>query len=278
MDRRPPLDALTVADPALADALSTIAAAPRLLVALDFDGTLAPEVDDPEAARALPEARAAVLRLLRMPDTRVALVSGRALQSLIAVSELPDTALLVGSHGLEIRLDAPPQLTLDTAEIRQVGVLEEVLGEVAGAVDQVWLESKPAGFALHTRLATERNSRLAHLVALSEARAEVEGLTVRHGKNVLEFSVRSTTKGEAIEHLRQYTQADAVFFAGDDVTDEDGFAALGPGDLGLKSGPGETLAAHRVHGPAEVAAVLRMLADLREPAAQRVQEHPRGTP
>ena len=138
----------------------------RLLVALDFDETLAPEVDDPETARALPEARAAVLRLLGMPGTRVALVSGRALRSLEQVSDLPDTALLVGSHGIEIRLDSPEDsVSLDTAELRRVDVLNRVLGKVADSVDQVWLESKPAGFALHTRLATEHDSRMAHLVA-----------------------------------------------------------------------------------------------------------------
>lgn len=253
----------SLADP-LVGALRELARAKRLLVALDFDGTLAPEVDDPEKARALPDARAAVLRLLGMPRTRVALVSGRSLASLIAVSDLPDNTLLVGSHGIEIRLDSPAQLSLDTAELRQVDVLEEVLGEVADSVDQVWLEPKPAGFALHTRLATERNTRIAHLVARSEATAEVAGLTIREGKNVLEFSVRSTTKGEAVEHLRQYTAADAVFYAGDDVTDEDAFAALGPDDLGLKSGPGATLAHFRVPGPAEVARALAALADLRD--------------
>jgi trehalose 6-phosphate phosphatase len=249
----------------LIGAMRELARTKRLLVALDFDGTLAPEVDDPEKARALPEARAAVLRLLAMPNTRVALVSGRALASLIQVSDLPDTALLVGSHGIEIRLDSPlDSLPLDDAEQQRVELLNLVLGEVADSVDQVWLEPKPAGFALHTRLATEFNSRIAHLVARSEASAEVAGLTIREGKNVLEFSVRSTTKGEAVEHLRQYTNADAVFYAGDDVTDEDAFAALGADDLGLKSGDGPTLANFRVPGPTQVARALALLADLRE--------------
>jgi trehalose 6-phosphate phosphatase len=80
---------------------------------------------------------------------------------------------------------------------------------------------------------------------------------------VLEFSVRSTTKGEAVAHLRTYTDADAVLYAGDDVTDEDAFAALGTGDLALKSGPGETIAEHRVPGPEQVAAALTLLARLR---------------
>lgn len=246
-------------------ALRELARTRRLLVALDFDGTLAPEADDPEAARALPEARAAVARLAAMPNTRIALVSGRALKSLIHVADVSDDVLLVGSHGIELRLDSPDDgLALDAAELARVSVLKEVLGEVADSFDLVWLEPKPAGFALHTRLATEHNSRIAHLVARSETAAELQDLTVRDGKNVLEFSVRSTTKGEAVEHLRAYTSATAVFYAGDDVTDEDAFAALGADDVGLKSGEGATLANFRVPGPSQVARALNLLADLRD--------------
>jgi trehalose 6-phosphate phosphatase len=249
----------------LVGSLRELARVKRLLVALDFDGTLAPEVDDPEKARAIPEAHAAVLALLELPGTRVALISGRSMASLEQVTDLPDSALLVGSHGVEIRLDHPEDVvSLDTTELRQVDVLNEVLGEVADSFDQVWLESKPAGFALHTRLATDHNSRVAHLVAMSEATAEIDNLKVRKGKGVLEFSVRGTTKGDAVEHLRTYTNASAVFYAGDDVTDEDAFAALGPNDFGLKSGQGETLAAHRVAGPLQVAQVLALLAEFRD--------------
>jgi trehalose 6-phosphate phosphatase len=247
----------------LLDGLHRLASAERLLVAIDFDGTLAPEVDEPSRARALPEAREALLRLIRLPATRVALVSGRAMESLEQVSDLPDEVLLVGSHGVEIRLDGPTQLTLDTVELEQVDALSEVLEGVADSIQNVWIESKPAGFALHTRLATDADSRLAHMVALDEAHSEVEGLTVREGKNVLEFSVRNTTKGEALLHLKEYVRATAVFYAGDDVTDEDGFAVLGPNDFGLKSGPGRTIAEHRVDGPREVASVLALLADFR---------------
>lgn len=261
----------------LLDALRELARVPRLLVALDFDGTLAPEVDSPEQARAIPPAREAVLRLLAAPDTRVALVSGRALRSLIQVADLPDEALLVGSHGIELRLDdRRPRVDLDAAERERVEQLQRVLTGVTESIDDVWLEEKPAGFALHTRLATEENSRLAHLVALREATKQLDDLTIRPGKNVLEFAVRSTTKGEAVEHLRRYTGADAVFYAGDDVTDEDAFAALRDSDVGLKSGPGETEAAFRVAGPDEVAHVLATLADLRE-GGIRARSPRRGT-
>lgn len=249
----------------LRDALAALAATPRLLVALDFDGTLAPVVDDPEKARATPEARAAVERLIALPDTRVALVSGRALKDLEQVATFGDRVLLVGSHGIELRLDEPDDvLALDADERQQLGVLEHVLDQIADTLDSVWIEPKPAGFAVHTRLATERHSRVAHLVAINELKAEAPDATVRLGKNVIEFSVRSTTKGEAVEHLRRYTHATAVFYAGDDATDEDAFVALTADDLGLKSGDGPTAADHRVAGPADVASVLSLLATLRE--------------
>ncbi|WP_374946104.1 trehalose-phosphatase, partial [Agreia sp.] len=162
--------------------LRELARTERLLVALDFDGTLAPEVDVPSHARALPEARRAVLDLLKLEKTRVALISGRAMESLEEVSALPDDVLLVGSHGVEIRLDSPTRLTLDTSELAQVDVLSGVLEDVADKVDDVWIETKPAGFALHTRLASEEGSRQAHLMALAETQSEIEGLTVREGK------------------------------------------------------------------------------------------------
>lgn len=249
----------------LRDALGALAGTPKLLVALDFDGTLAPVVDDPEKARATPEARAAVERLIALPDTRVALVSGRALKDLEQVAPFDDRVLLVGSHGIELRLDEPDDvLDLDADERQQLGVVEQVLDQMARTLDSVWIEQKPAGFAVHTRLATERHSRVAHLVAINELKAEAPEATVRLGKNVIEFSVRSTTKGEAVEHLRRYTHASAVFYAGDDVTDEDAFVALTADDLGLKSGEGPTAADHRVSGPKAVASVLALLATLRE--------------
>jgi trehalose 6-phosphate phosphatase len=253
----------------LRDALGALAGTRRLLVALDFDGTLAPVVDDPEKARATPEARAAVERLIALPDTRVALVSGRALKDLEQVAPFGDRVLLVGSHGIELRLDEPDDvIALDADERQQLGVLEQVLDQMAGTLDNVWIETKPAGFAVHTRLATDRHSRVAHLVAINELKAEAPDATVRLGKNVIEFSVRSTTKGEAVEHLRRYTHATAVFYAGDDVTDEDAFVALTADDLGLKSGEGPTAADHRVDGPAAVASVLALLATLRETHAE----------
>jgi len=248
----------------LEQALRALAATPTLLVALDFDGTLAPEVDDPERARATPEARDAVLRLADLQRTRVALVSGRAVDSLTRVADPPADVLLVGSHGIELRLDtADPVVDLDEGERERVEELATLLGGVAARYDGVRVEDKPAGRALHTRTATDADAEAARSAAL-EGAERMPGLTVRRGKNVLEFAVRSATKGDGVRRLRDHVGATGVLYAGDDVTDEDAFAVLGDGDLALKSGPGETAARHRVAGPDQVARALALLADARD--------------
>ncbi len=252
---------------ALDSALQSIAQTPTLLVALDFDGTLAPEVDSPGAARAIPEAVTAIERLLAMPHTRVALISGRAAASLIEVARPARTVLLVGSHGVETRLDtADVELNLTAEDRTRVAALRRTLDAAIDGLAHVWIETKPAGFAVHTRLATADDTRTAHERVLAGT-AMLQPLTMRSGKNVIEFSVREDTKGDAVRRLRDHTGATAVFFAGDDVTDEDGFAALGAGDLGMKIGEGDTHANVRVSGPADVAQVLHRLADLRAASA-----------
>ena len=264
---------MTELDPALDDALRSFAGPGRILVALDFDGTLAPLAPRPGGARALPEASAAVVRLLGMPDTSVAFVSGRALDSLVDAAEPPAGVLLVGSHGIEVRLDdgAEP-LALDAAERDRVESLRRALEEAAEPYAGVWIETKPAGSALHTRAASDDDTRAVERDAIARAEAAVEGLTTRPGKGILEFSVRDATKGDGIALLREHVGADRVLYAGDDVTDEDGFAALGAGDVGIKVGEGETAAAFRVADPEQMAAALAALADARAsagPAARR---------
>ena len=83
----------------LQDALDRAAAAPRLLVALDFDGTLAPFTEDPADSRPLPAAREALDALAQLPHTTVAVISGRPLEFLRTVVDPDSRMVLSGSHG-----------------------------------------------------------------------------------------------------------------------------------------------------------------------------------
>ena len=82
-------------------ALAQLARTPRLLVACDYDGTLAPIVPDPQRAVPLPETVTALRALAALPATTTAVISGRALRDLAVLSRLPAEVHLVGSHGSE---------------------------------------------------------------------------------------------------------------------------------------------------------------------------------
>ncbi|MGI9823970.1 bifunctional alpha,alpha-trehalose-phosphate synthase (UDP-forming)/trehalose-phosphatase [Agromyces sp. Marseille-Q5079] len=250
-------------------AIEELASTERLLVALDFDGTLAPLVDRPDDARATERARAAMARLVAAPDTRVALVSGRALESLGHVAEPGDGVLLSGSHGVELKLDTGA-ITLDLrdAELAKLAQLGRIIEQVAAETEGARVEHKPAGLALHTRGLTSSAATAVQLAARERVAAELGGVTVRTGKSVIEFAVRSTDKGESFIRLRQHARATAALYVGDDVTDEDAFASLDDGDVGVKVGQGKSIAPYRVRNPDDVAELLERLATAREAAAE----------
>ena len=248
-------------------ALVRLAGTERLLVALDFDGTLAPLVDRPEDARATDRARAAIERLATADDTRVAIVSGRALESLGEVASPPSGTLLSGSHGVELKLDTGPiQIDLRDTELTKLDRLTEIVEGVADGTSGAWIERKPAGLALHTRRMKANDGLALQHDAREQVSAELLGITVRTGKAVLEFAVRSSDKGESLTRLRQHVGATAAIYVGDDVTDEDAFAKLDADDVGVKVGQGKSIATYRVRSPEDVAELLERLADARDAA------------
>ncbi|WP_022907766.1 trehalose-phosphatase [Curtobacterium sp. B18] len=244
-------------------ALETLAAAPRLIVALDFDGTLAPFADDPSQVGALPGSWAAVLTLHRAKDTEVVLVSGRPLGSLVAVTHAPEDMALVGSHGVEWRVDGHDEAALTADEQARVARIGAALDAVGERFPGVVIEHKPAGHGVHTRRVSAEVAAEADQAASAAAHDADPEVLERGGKDILEFAVRHVTKGDAIARLRDLHGADAVFFAGDDVTDEDAFRVLGDGDVGVKVGEGDTLAGYRVADPTALTAVLKQLARAR---------------
>jgi trehalose 6-phosphate phosphatase len=243
--------------------IERLATAPELLVALDFDGTLAPIVDVPADARALPAALEAIQGLAALPETTVVLVSGRALEDLATVSGLGPPVRLIGSHGLEPD-DGPAPL--DDGQRARLDRLNAEVDALVDGAPGVRTERKPAGVAVHVRgAAPEVGTRV--LDALRDGPAAAPGILSTPGKAVLDLAVTDVNKGLALDRMRGDA---AVFFAGDDVTDETAFARLRPGDVGVKVGEGDTAAAHRVPDPAALAELLgRLLAARRRPPDRR---------
>ena len=240
--------------------LDHLAKSPKLLVTCDYDGTLAPIVDDPSRAHPLRECIVAMRMLAEQPETEVAVVSGRALGDLVKLTRLPETVHHVGSHGSEFDVGFIDSLTPKQAELRQT-ILHELRG-ISEAHEGTSLESKPASVALHYRGASEDVAKRV-VKAIEAGPGAREGVEVKRGKMVFELAVVKTDKGTALQTIRQRVGATAVLFIGDDVTDEDAFKTLRGPDIGIKVGEGETAARFRVDDPHDVARLLARIAEQR---------------
>lgn len=245
----------------LSDALRRAAAADTLVVACDYDGTLAPFVDDPTSAVPAPGAIAALEQLAALPATSVALLSGRNRVALAGVSGAVAPVVLVGSHGSEWEsgFDDP----LDDDDEAVLSRIRAGLDEIASRTPGAHVELKPASAVLHVRPVEDPAVRERAITEAMAGAARSEGVFVTEGKNVVEIAVREASKGAAIETLVARTGARVAVFLGDDVTDERGFARLREEDVGIKVGEGATVAGHRVADIPAVVDVLTELARLR---------------
>ena len=223
--------------------LHDVATAETLLVVSDFDGTLAGIVPDPSAVPVHRGGLGALARLAGLPGTTVAILSGRGREDLRRVCPLRAPVVLAGSHGAESG-EHGVTLTYEMA-----AALESVAAELDSLTrsdGSAYVERKPFQTVFHVAPLAARDPAAAAALLEQARLVYAHGTTVAGGKNIVEFSAATVTKGTWIAAERAHVGAGRTVFVGDDVTDENGFAALGPDDLGVKVGDGETLAAVRV--------------------------------
>lgn len=258
------------------EAIARVADTGILLVALDFDGTLSPLVDEPMQARMLPEARTALDALLAAPDTIVALVSGRSLGDLRVIAEHDDDSpiLLAGSHGAEFWIPGEGDVThADAPEDARLRDELRAHAEAATAhLDGVWIEPKTFGFGVHTRKLSPADAEEANRLVDTLVAAEAPHWRRRTGHNIIEYAFRHEGKDSAVAELRERVGATAVLFAGDDVTDEDALRSLGPADLGVLVGDRDSAASAKVADIAALAELLERLAGARSARASSAGE------
>lgn len=253
-------------------AIDRVVASDRLLVALDFDGTLSPLEDEPMEARMLPAAREALDALEAAPETLVALVSGRSLSDLRIIAEHLDDSplLLAGSHGAEFWIPGEGAVTHgdEPGDEGLRDALRTHAEEATAQLDGVWIEPKRFGFGVHTRRSSKADAAEANRLVDAIVAAEAPHWRRRTGHNIVEYAFRHEGKDSAIADLRARTDASAVLFAGDDVTDEDALESLGEGDLGVHVGTRTTAATLSVPDIAALAEVLVVIARERSSGRQ----------
>jgi trehalose 6-phosphate phosphatase len=245
----------------------------RALLALDYDGTLAPIVADPAAAAPAPGARAVLCRLTEVFGT-VAVISGRPTASLIALLDLDradaPALTVLGLYGrAPWRRDDPVPLPTISEPSAARG---ELVALLAAGTDRLRLEDKGESWAVHARGLPDADAALDRIRPELTALAARHGLHVQPGRAVLELLAPGPDKGAALRLTADQVGAAAVLWAGDDLADLPGFDVLdelrarGVPALGVAVANAEVAAPARradatVPDPAALLALLSALAD-----------------
>jgi trehalose 6-phosphate phosphatase len=260
------------------EGLAALLARPRgALIGFDFDGTVAPIVADPEAARAHPDVGPALRRLAPAVGL-IAVVTGRPAAVALEYGDFAAVPglIILGQYGRERwadgRLHAPgPPAGVDEARRRLPALLAE-----AGAPEGTWIEDKGHAVAVHTRRTAEPEPALERLRRPLATLAGDTGLVVEPGRLVLELRPPGMDKGAALlalvaEGAGGEREVGAVLYAGDDLGDLAAYDAVDrlrargvPGVTVCSASAETTELAERadivVDGPAGVAALLAALA------------------
>ncbi|MER5973909.1 trehalose-phosphatase [Streptomyces sp. NPDC002055] len=272
----------TPATPAGRDGLAALLERPeRAVVALDFDGTLAPIVPDPDRARAHPDAVPALSRLAPLLQSAV-VITGRPAGVAVrhgGFAGVPGLEHLVvlGHYGAE-RWDAVTSQVHAPAPHPGVAAVQ---AELPGVLDRnggwpgTFVEDKGRAIAVHTRRAADPQGAFESLREPLQALAERHGLVIEPGRLVLELRPPGMDKGVALEEYLRQSGAGAVLYAGDDLGDLAAFGAVEklrseglPGILvcsAATSGEGADELSQRadlvVDGPAGVVTLITTLAN-----------------
>jgi trehalose 6-phosphate phosphatase len=190
------------------------------LLALDFDGTLAPIVPDPEDSRPA-DGALAVLHRLADRGVQLAVITGRDARTVLRLGGLQDLPRLTveGLYGAERWHDGELE-TLDTPEsmVRLRDELPRVVERHAGDPD-VWIEDKRLSLVVHGRLSADPEAALDPLREPVARLAADLGLEQHPGRGVLELRLPGYDKGAALQRLVDRYRPRVVAFAGDDVGD-----------------------------------------------------------
>jgi trehalose 6-phosphate phosphatase len=241
------------------------------LVATDYDGTLAPIVEDPAAAAPAPGAVAALAMLAGRAGT-VAVITGRAARDAVSLGGLADVPglIVLGHYGAQrwqggVLSEPPVPPGVQAVREALPGLLA-----AAGAPEGTTVEDKGTALAVHTRRTADPAAALARLRDPLSRLADSTALTLEPGRLVLELRPPGMDKGAALRQLATERAVSSVLYCGDDLGDLAAFAAI----RGLRADgvPGCAVASESAESPQVAAAadlvvdgppgIVRLLADL----------------
>jgi trehalose 6-phosphate phosphatase len=213
-----------------------VRASASAVVALDFDGTLSPIVDDPEAAHIHPEASDVLVDLADVVAA-IAVVTGRPARQALALGGLDEVGNAIGDSGKELYLFGQYGNERWTSTQRRVisprppHGLATFLRELPRALrsagaGEAFVEDKGLAVAVHTRRLEDPEGTFARLLPILRDLAERHDLVVEPGRNVIEVRSHGMHKGLVVRGLVEELDPGAFLFAGDDLGDLEAFEAV----------------------------------------------------
>lgn len=243
-------------------AIASIAAARRVQLLLDYDGTLVDFAATPDAAQPDDDLVDLLESLARLPHVEVHIVSGRTRESLdLFFGAIP--LVLHAEHGAWARSPNGPWRERIRARPAWLGAVRALMAQAVRELPGSALEEKNSCLALHFRgVQPDMRGRLAKLRRqLGDLIARHPDAVVRPGEQVLEVRPAGIHKGVVVDELCATRTPAALLAAGDDLTDEDMFQALPPTAVSIHVGrPRKTAAIFHVDTPREVRVLLRRFA------------------
>lgn len=258
---------------------AVVRAGKRLLVALDFDGTLSPIVDNPNVAHIHDDA-GGVLDDLAGVVRAIAVVTGRPARQVLALGGLDEVGDAIAEHGRELVVLGQYGNERWTSEQRRVitpkpppglsGLIAD-LPRILRRADaaEAWIEEKGLAVAVHTRRLEDPAGSFERLLPLLSAAAQERHLSIEPGRFVIEIRASGMDKGKALHALVSEFEAGAVVFVGDDLGDVPAFEAV----LEMRAAG---LPALLVCSGSDEQSALRELSDLIVPGPDGVMDFLRG--
>ena len=215
---------------------AVVRAARTAVVGLDFDGTLAPIVDDPEKAHIHPDA-AEVLDDLAAVIRAVAVITGRPARQALDLGGLEEVGNTIADHGKELylfgqygneRWSSTRRRIISPRPPQGLATFLRDLPRTLRNADaaDAWVEDKGLAHAVHTRRMADPDEAYARLLPALRDLADRNGLVLEPGRQVIEVRAPGMDKGQAVEALVEEVGAGAFVFAGDDLGDVEAFEAV----------------------------------------------------
>ena len=238
----------------------------KLLLFLDYDGTLTPIAKRPKLARLSPPRKIFLRKLAHNPRIKMAIISGRKLSDIKRLVNIPQL-IYVGNHGFEIEVNG--NYKIHPAARRFIPTLKRIKSKLINkiTVKGAWIEDKSLTLSVHYREVARGRLKLFYQLFYKAINPWEKKIKITKGKKI--FEIRPPfdwDKGKAVKwiinklHLKNYFP----IYIGDDQTDEDAFRALKgkglpAGQAGISIFVGKTKRTSADYSLKNVSAVYRFL-------------------